>query len=118
MLTKLTGPCCPKCGCPDSELVNARETFSNRQNVSTETRECGFCAVQFQVRVTRPAPQFIVLRCPFCHSDKVLNTGKGSGGGVRFHRCVECRRAFRSIERDPADDQGDDPTKVHAERAA
>ncbi len=98
MLSKLLGPECPRCGCPESLFVAARETFADGQNISQESRECVNCGLAFQVRLTRPAPEFLVLRCPWCQSEKVSTSGSGPGG-VRFHRCVECLRPFRSLER-------------------
>jgi len=92
---------CPRCGCNGTEAIARVSIWGADQ----EKRLCGHCGHQFTTRpdveVAPPAGKvcvpYHVLRCPFCDSraTRVTSTRRG---GVRFHRCRSCNRAFTSRE--------------------
>ncbi len=125
-MAKIQGPECPKCECPDTEVIGIRLVFGERR----ERCECDFCGHVFtpeglvaeapaaaraeSVDVEAPvehdparpgavsynaAPPRCI--CPACkaRNPPVKSTTKDGARTIRYHRC-ECGLKFKSIEGD------------------
>ena len=48
-----------------------------------------------------PTVPRVTASCPWCHKQRSRVVGHARGGVVRYHRCLECKRRFRSVEVPP-----------------
>ncbi len=97
-LTKVEGPACPRCGCPDSEVVANGSRY--------ERRRCNHCGDRFDVNVESPdeptpgstgdAVRYDPIHCPTCNSKNVRVTSTQKP--VRYHKCQDCGHPFKSVE--------------------
>lgn len=103
LFTRVTGPECPRCGFEGSTVLQTteRKKYDGARLVSQETiqrRECEECGCRYAV-TSEPMPAVVVIqpiRCPTC--DSVRTAVTSSPLPVRYHRCTDCGRNFKSIE--------------------
>lgn len=121
MLERLGGPPCPKCECPDSEIIGERKLFG----LSLERRRCAFCGNVFSPQTEEAAQDLVSAddddvaektesgreravgynaapprcRCPACNAANPLvkSTTKDGPRTIRYHKC-RCGVKFKSIE--------------------
>jgi hypothetical protein len=99
------GPECPLCGCPETVVVrepNGHEWFGDGQ------AQCDNCDRVFtfkekeETEKTEDRKELAVVwnpvRCPDCNSSHapVYRTM----GRVRYHKCRDCLRNFKSVEKE------------------
>lgn len=103
-LEKANMPACPKCGCNATMMVDAGSRFGR----TWAKFGCTFCGKSFVIGTSpeelpdgRPVENGVAYnpvhcRCPGCHADNppVIHTR----GKVRFHRCRNCDKRFKSVE--------------------
>jgi len=99
LLSPVTGPKCPKCGCQRSELIRRYDRWGR----PAEERRCGHCGMQFHALV-QDGVVYHRVRCPECGSKNVGVTGtrpKEEGlPRIRWHKCRDCEHSFKSVEED------------------
>lgn len=123
-MARKQGPECPRCACPDTEVIGERVVFGQRR----ERCECDFCGHVFnggglagtdiavddgaetaELGVPSPEqeepssvaynPNPIRCVCPSCQARNppIMSTQKKDGQVVRHHRCA-CGKRFKSTE--------------------
>jgi len=112
VLTRVTGPECPECGCEASEVIQDKVWGQE-----IELRRCNDCGTQFQHGAKAwPDPNkakadddsgdgsgfagaviYHILRCPACQSPNVKTTS--TRVPVRHHKCHDCGENFKSLEK-------------------
>lgn len=91
---------CPRCGCPESEVVRR----GRWRGAAYEVRICDHCVHQFRTSggagddggEPAKAVTFPKLHCPRCKSDDVIT--RSTQRPVRYHSCRECGYPFKSVE--------------------
>lgn len=99
LLEPVDGPDCPKCGCPDSELLSRVQHFG----ATHQRRMCRHCGRTWIVPEAAAAPRveraviYSLIRCPRCQSSatRIYCTRRP----VRYHKCDSCQHTFKSVER-------------------
>ncbi len=97
-------PPCPKCGCPQSDMVNSGTRWG-RPRVRLRCTVCGSTwwtrpqatpAAEAETEQADHAVRFHVVRCPKCGGTdtRVTSTRRP----VRYHRC-KCGHTFKSVEK-------------------
>lgn len=102
MLTRATGPDCPRCGCNASRSLGTRRTWQGEQ----ERLECDHCGHRFSAATAEPEPDnscpcvvYVITKCPHCYSRRTRTTSSPPGR-LRYHKCLDCGGNFKSIEPD------------------
>lgn len=116
MLDRCNDPPCPNCGCEQSRLIRAGTWWGLKR---MERRRCSHCGKLFSITVNKPPPpeappegsaaddsmsidgqrvaEYHVTKCPYCGSKRV--PVQHTDRPVRFHKCADCGRTFKSVER-------------------
>jgi transposase-like protein len=121
LLSPITGPECPRCGCQDSSVIrrgvrwgqpwsrrrchNCGEAWACNDPPPAAPGDARLAAGDDAVPIDPPPPDpdrgviYHVVRCPNCGSDhcKVTSTRRP----VRYHRCDDCGHTFKSVEKTP-----------------
>jgi transposase-like protein len=105
-LQRITGPECPRCGCADSQRIQAFERWGRAH----ERRRCEHChhifnaAIQEEQLEAPPGNDQaavvydpVKVRCPKCGTANPPVTSKPRAG-VRWHKCGVCGETFKSAE--------------------
>lgn len=93
-------PDCPHCGCNDVAPVS-RGTFGGMPAVRLRCNFCGRRSTADEECPPVSAVLYEPIRCPHCESKRtrVASTRRKFGEPtVRYHRCADCERPFKSVE--------------------
>lgn len=95
MLEKAAGPECPRCGCNDTEMVDA----GRRGMYLWSEWQCGNdkCSHTFKLgnRTDQPRRK---AQCPHCgEQDTRATGGTAAGGQVAWRNCNRCGKPFKDI---------------------
>lgn len=98
-------PECPKCGCPDVEIVRAPHPD---HWFASGLADCNHCGHRFGFREQKDPDAFGTetqqgpviyqpVRCPVCRSKDVPI--QHTEVPIRYHRCRSCGERFKSVEK-------------------
>ncbi len=113
-LDPCNGPPCPECGCRDTEIITPPRDNSKIGWYDSGRARCNHCHTWFHFKEIPQSPAiehqepvldtppvghavpYIRVQCPECQSvdAPVTHTQRP----VRYHKCGECGRTFKSVE--------------------
>jgi len=96
---------CPRCGCPEADIVRKAATFGSRE---IEQRCCTHCGLRFRrsrvVVVAVAAPVLpptlqvsrVIIDMPVCPQCGGITKVTSTRTKYRWHRCIACSHPFKT----------------------